>query len=165
LNAVDPNAGDSLTYTVTLLDPLLAIKNTFGLNTPEITSFFNQSGGQEKFLHSSNGSNNTPTGGGYYIITPDGKLRAWNGMTGWSGSTIVADVTTSVYTNPALLSTNNGTPVASGTNPLWDAMVQYGLNTPEVTGLFGITGENERYFHSSNGSNNTPSGGGYYLLV
>jgi subtilisin-like proprotein convertase family protein len=165
LSAVDPNAGDSLTYSVTLHDPLYDLKILYGLDTPEITSLFGYSGGQEKFFHSSNGSNNTPTGGGLYIITPDGKLRAWNGMLGWSGSTIVADVSTSVYANPALLYTNNGTPVVSGTNPLYDAMVQYGLNTPEMTGLFGLTGENERFFHSSNGSNNTPSGGGLYLLL
>jgi hypothetical protein len=71
----------------------------------------------------------------------------------------------SVYNNSTLLTTNTGVPIASGTNPLYDAKVQFGLNTPEMTGLFGLSRENERFFHSSNGSNNTTAGGGLYLLL
>ena len=133
-----------------------------------IDGYFNQGGQNEKYLLSNNGSN--AANGGYYILMPTGNIYSWDGnLTSTLSTTplpspIAGQETTttpSVWYNPALLTNNTGQPiVTSGTNPLYDLSVQFGLTQP----AFGLdfNGANEEYFISNNGSN--AANGGYYVL-
>ena len=51
--------------------------------------------------------------------------------------------------------------VAINRGPLYDLQQQFGLVSPNV--YDDAHGQQEKYFHSSNGSN--PAGGGYYVLM
>ena len=157
LNASDPN-GFPLTLTASLLDPLNAIRQKYGLTY--IDGYFNLRDANEKYLMSSNGSN--AANGGYYLLMPTGNLYAWTGaLAATLAANPVAATAPSVWYNPLLLTNNTGTPiVTSGTNPLYDLSVQFGL-TQSAFG-FNFHGDNEWYFLSNNGSNAV--NGGYYVL-
>ena len=101
--------------------------------------------------------------GGYYVLMPTGNIYAWDGnLTSTLKTTPVATTTPSVWYNPLLLTNNTGAPiVTSGTNPLYDLSVQFGLTQPAFG--FNFHGENEEYFLSNNGSN--AANGGYYVLM
>ena len=69
------------------VNPLFDLKSKFGLGTPAVA--FNYRGAGEYYLQSSNGSNSA--NGGYYVLTPDGKLYAWNGIS-VASSPLAADL-------------------------------------------------------------------------
>jgi hypothetical protein len=158
---------DSVTATVTLTDPIYTnVSSVYGLHSAELTQYYNYRGAREKYFVSSNGSN--PAGGGYYVLMPTNKLYAWAGtLAATLAQSPVADFTSStyatvdVYANPALMTSNTGTPLVTVDNPLYDLKVKYGLNT--AAQYFNYRGANEWYLRSNNGSN--PNGGGWYLLL
>ncbi len=160
LNASDPN-GYSLSFTASLLDPLLAIKTTYGLTLQD--GYFNERGRSEKYLLSTNGSN--AAGGGWYVLMPTGSLYAWNGSIASTLASIpVAATAPSVWYNPSLLTANTGAPiVTAGTNPLYDLKIQLGLVTPSNPAYNDERGDDEEYLQSTNGSN--AAGGGWYVLM
>ena len=120
-------------------------------------------GQNEKYLLSSNGSN--AANGGYYILMPTGDIYAWNGIS--IQSTILQtpinplSADPAVYNNPLFSRAHTGAPLVSGTNPLYNLKVEFGLTSPAVG--FNLRGANEWYLHSSNGSN--AANGGYYMLL
>ncbi len=152
-----------VTYTTTLLDPLLAVQQQYGLTTPDIAAAFNARGQDEKYLSSSNGKN--AANGGYYVLMPNGGLYAWNGVSIQSTilQTPIASLSPAVYQNPLLLTSNTGAPVVSGTNPLYGLKMEFGLVTPPNTSYFNRFGANEKWLESSNGSN--AANGGWYMLL
>ena len=80
-------------------NPLYDLKLKFGLVTP--ASSFHYRGANEYYLRSSNNSN--ALHGGWYVLTANNALLAWNGSL--NTSTLVANLTPfgNVYANPALL--------------------------------------------------------------
>ncbi len=161
LSSLDPAPAGPINYTVTFADPLLTLKDTYGLTLQD--GYFNVRGQSEKYLLSANGSNKA--GGGWYVLMPTGNLYAWNGsMASTLASTPVAVTAPSVWYNPSLLTANTGAPiVTAGTNPLYDLKIQLGLVTPSNPAYNGERGEDEEYLLSTNGSN--PAGGGWYVLM
>jgi cyclophilin family peptidyl-prolyl cis-trans isomerase len=163
LNAVDNAPGTSLSFSTTLLDPLFTLQQKYGLTTPAIAADFNLRGQGEEYLLSGNGSNSAH--GGFFVLMPTGNLYAWNGVS--IQTTIlqapVASLAQSVYDNPALLTSTTGQPLVSGTNPLFNLKMEFGLFTPEDTAAFNQFGGNERWLQSSNGSN--AANGGWYMLL
>ncbi len=156
-----PSPSGPVAYGTTFLDPLLALKQKYGLTTPDLEQYINVRGEGEKYLVSSNGSN--PANGGYYVLMPNGNLYAWDGVSlpTTVSQTPIATVGAAVYNNPALLTSNTGVPIVSVDNPLYDLKIQLGLVTPVVA--FNARGGNEKYLLSSNGSNG--AFGGYYELL
>ncbi len=163
LNAVDNDPATTLTFSTSLLDPLFTLQQQFGLTTPDIAAAFNVRGQGEKYLQSSNGSN--AANAGYYVLMPTGDLYAWNGESIQTTvlQTPIATLSPSVYDNPLLLTSTTGVPLVSGTNPLVNLQTEFGLVTPELTSRFNQLGGNEKWLHSSNGSN--AANGGWYLLL
>lgn len=158
--------GDSVTATVTLKDPLVDVKNQFGLTNPPIVGFYNFWGGRERYFQSTNGSN--PAGGGYFVLLPNNKLYAWAGnLNATLLTTPVADFNLApynrvdVWSNTALLTSNTGTPLVTVDNPLTELKRIHGLDTPAA--YFNSRHANEWYIHSSNGSN--AAAGGWYILL
>jgi hypothetical protein len=160
LNAAAADA-DSPFFLVTLLDPLVAIKQQFGFNAAsEDARFFNFTGQNEKYLLSGNGSN--PAGSNYFMLKPDGKLYAY--IPAVPAGTFVADLGVSVYENPALLLANTGAPLATVANPLYDLRVKLGFNPVSEQGrFFNSAGQNEKYLLGGNGSN--PAGKNLFVLT
>jgi hypothetical protein len=164
LNAVN-NDGPSGTLSFlapTLLDPLAALETKFAL-TPQ-DGYFNLRGQSEKYLLSGDGSN--PAGSGWYLLMPSGGLYAWDGhsLPTTLAQAPVATVPASVYANPALLTGNTGAPiVTSGTNPLYNLKIQFGLVTAPIAADTNMHGANELYLQSSNGSNSAYQG--LYVLM
>jgi hypothetical protein len=158
--------------------PLDDLSGKYGLDTADIASSFNYRGANEKYLHSSNGSN--PNGGGYYVLMPDNKLYAWDGISlassiatiSGTAPYLMADFMTSfygntnVYATPSLLynARKPAAPVVlTNRSPLYDVKVQYGLDTGELASAYNARGLSEKYLQSSNGSN--AANGGYYVLM
>jgi hypothetical protein len=149
-----------VTYAASLHDPLADLQALYRLTS--LDGYFNSRGQNEKYLQSTNNSNSA--GGGYYVLMPTGKLYAWDGksISTTLNTTPVANLSVSVYDNPALLTSNTGTPiVTSGTNPLYDLKVKYGLVT--AASRYNARGSNEYYLQSSNLSNSAH--GGLYVLL
>ncbi len=162
LSSVDPNPVGPVSYTVTFADPLLTLKTTYGLTLQD--GLFNYRGENEKYLLSNNGSNSA--NGGWYVLMPNGNLYAYvkdaaNDLNATLAQAPVAILAPSVWYNPSLLAGNTGAPLAtSGTNPLYDLKIQYGLVTAATSDKFGA---NEMDLSSSNLSNK--AGGGLYVLM
>jgi ELWxxDGT repeat protein len=165
LSVLDPSPTGPVNYTVSLLDPLLALKTKFGLTLQD--GFFDDRGQNEKYLLSTNGSN--PAGSGYFVLMPSGNLYAYvpdanNDLNATLAVAPVASVAPSVYQNPSLLTANLGAPiVTSGTNPLYNLKIQLGLVNPVTAASFNSLGDDEQHLQSSNGSNR--AGQGAYLLL
>jgi hypothetical protein len=150
-------AGSARTTVDVNRGALYDLREQFGLNSAEVTALFNYSGSAEKFVKSSNGSNSSPSSGGFFLLMPDGTLRAWNGISAAS-SAIVGTPGVDVYANPSLLTTAQPTFIGDSINNL---KVQFGLDTAENANLSFLGG---KFLHSSNGSNNSVAGGGLYVL-
>lgn len=176
-NFSDP--GETDTYSVEVngyngTSAVLAeISGRYGLTTADVTSYFNFRGANEKYFQSSNTSN--AGNGGYYVLMPDNKLYAWDGVSiasmtagGANSPFFVADflAVANVYGNTALLyNALKALPPAVAVNqgPLYDVRTQFGLNNADLTTFFNVRGQSEKYFQSTNGSN--AANGGYYILM
>ncbi len=162
LNSLDPTPTGAVSYTVTFADPLLTLKNTYGLSLQD--GYFNYRNRSEKYFKSTNGSNSA--GNGFYVLMPTGNLYTYvpdaaNDLNATLAVAPVGTVPISVYANPALLAGNTGLPIATaGTNSLYDLKIQYGLVTAPTFNKFGA---DEYEFQSSNNSNK--AGGGLYVLM
>ncbi|MEZ6142257.1 MAG: hypothetical protein R3B84_16990 [Zavarzinella sp.] len=87
-------------------DPLFAVKDRYGLTKADLVAAFNVRGQNEKYFISTNGSN--AANGGYYVLLPNGDLKAWNGVDIPTSPT-VANVGVPAYTNTELLYAASGT--------------------------------------------------------
>jgi subtilisin-like proprotein convertase family protein len=179
LGGTDPDPGDMLGYSVSLLDPLFSLKTQLGLTNP--ATLFNATKHGEYFFLSNNPAANNPAGGGYYVLASDNKLYAWTGNynTTVVPGRLVADFNSStylrnVYAEPDLLTkatapTSGGTSASAGealttdvaTLALAAVKLKFGLTNPAI--MFNATGHGEWFFLSTNGSN--APGGGYYVLA
>ncbi|MEZ6139568.1 MAG: cadherin domain-containing protein [Zavarzinella sp.] len=84
-------------------DPLFEAKDRFGLTRAPFAFSFR--GEQEWYFLSTNGSN--AAGGGYYVLMPNGDLKAWNGV-GITSSPVVASLGSAAHNNPALIYGTSG---------------------------------------------------------
>ena len=164
LNSLDPTPTGTVNYLVSFLDPLAALETKYAFTSQD--GYFNDRGQNEKYLLSTNGHNSA--GDGYYVLMPNGNVYAFVpgvlGLESTLDQSPVFSVAPSVYANPALLTGNTGSPiVTSGTNPLYNLKIQYGLANPVIPADFNARQSNEQYLLSTNGSN--PSGGGYFVLM
>ena len=158
-----PSAGTSYTsVSIAGYNPLYAVEQQLDLTAPTANYYYNSRGAGEKYLVSGNGSN--PTGGGYYILFPNGNLYAFtpdasNDLISTEAATATS-VGTAAYAAPALL-----TGATPGYTPsVYNVEESLELQAPPGASNFfyNSNGAEEKYLYSS--TSNTAAGG-YYILL
>ncbi len=147
--------GDTLSFRASISDnPLYLLKTQYGLNTAD--QFFNAHGQNEKYFHSSNGSN--PAGSGYYVLTTLNKLYAWDGVSYNTtvAQTPVADFTSSYYGNANVYSTTSLLYNATTTPNLSQiGTANLTAGSMDLTWTNGFTGKFLVTFYVSDGAKET----------
>jgi parallel beta-helix repeat protein len=143
-----------ITFTVSLLDPLLAIKTQYGLGAAPIAEWFGAHAAGAQYLPRSTG--------GQLVLRANGDLFIYDGGEA-AGGTFITTLPQSVVQNVDLLLTTTGAPLATVANPLYDLKVKYGLDTP--AGYFDNAHAKEYYLHSSNNSNPGAANSNDFILT
>ncbi len=148
--------------------PLYDIQTQYGLTIPTNPATFNKSKVyNEKYLQSANGSN--AAGGGTYVLLPNDKLYAYNGV---SVATTIANAPVVDFSLPQYAAAGNvwaepnlltAVHPAFVNNSIFNVQQVYGLTTADQTASFNLRGQSEKYLQSSNGSN--PGGSNLYVLM
>jgi hypothetical protein len=160
LNSTDAS-GDTLNYTAQIggYNSLFNVEQQLDLMAPSPGNYqINSRGYEEEYLVSGNGSN--PTGGGFYILIPNGNLYPWDSHSVLSSEGGTAySLGQTVYLNPTLLidAAAPYDPAAYSTQQALD------LQTTPGNNYLNARGAQEEYLLSGSGSN--PAGYGYYILL